>query len=396
MIEKLIYFINRPNRNTRDALFRKKTGYFVSITGIIFNILLSAAKLTIGIFVHSIAIMADAVNNIFDTISSVITLLGFKLSEKPADREHPYGHGRLEYISGLVISIIVIIIGLQFIKSSFLRILHPDIVKFDLVSFIIMLLSILVKVFITFLNKGAGEMIDSKAMKATSIDSLGDVFTTMVVIVPMISSLFTTVQVDGYFGILVSLMIIKNGIEMIKETIGPILGEEPDRELVELIHKDLESEPLIKNVHDFHAHNYGPDNVYISFDVEMPAHLTIEEAHSVIDTWERILEDKYKITIIIHVDPYMAEDECSELYKKLENAVKNDKNVVALHDFRVVNSKSAKDILLLDLVLNDMQGKDKETLADEMCKRFESEVSDDYDYRLRIVPNFTNIGDDLK
>ena len=396
MIEKLIYFINRPNRNTRDALFRKKTGYFVSITGIIFNILLSAAKLTIGIFVHSIAIMADAVNNIFDTISSVITLLGFKLSEKPADREHPYGHGRLEYISGLVISIIVIIIGLQFIKSSFLRILHPDIVKFDLASFIIMLLSILVKVFITFLNKGAGEMIDSKAMKATSIDSLGDVFTTMVVIVPMISSLFTTVQVDGYFGILVSLMIIKNGIEMIKETIGPILGEEPDRELVELIHKDLESEPLIKNVHDFHAHNYGPDNVYISFDVEMPAHLTIEEAHSVIDTWERILEDKYMVTIIIHVDPYMAEDECSELYKKLENAVKNDKNVVALHDFRVVNSKSAKDILLLDLVLNDMQGKDKQTLADEMCKRFESEVSDDYDYRLRIVPNFTNIGDDLK
>ena len=396
MIEKLIYFINRPNRNTRDALFRKKTGYFVSITGIIFNILLSAAKLTIGIFVHSIAIMADAVNNIFDTISSVITLLGFKLSEKPADREHPYGHGRLEYISGLVISIIVIIIGLQFIKSSFLRILHPDIVKFDLASFIIMLLSIFVKVFITFLNKGAGEMIDSKAMKATSIDSLGDVFTTMVVIVPMISSLFTTVQVDGYFGILVSLMIIKNGIEMIKETIGPIIGEEPDSELVELIHKDLESEPLIKNLHDFHAHNYGPDNVYISFDVEMPAHLTIEEAHSVIDTWERILEDKYKITIIIHVDPYMAEDECSELYKKLENAVKNDKNVVALHDFRVVNSKSGKDLLLLDLVLNDMQGKDKEALADEMRKRFESEVSDEYDYRLRIVPNFTNIGDDLK
>lgn len=394
MIEKLIYFINRPNRNTRDPLFRKKTGYFVSITGIIFNILLSVSKVIIGLFVHSIAIMADAVNNIFDTISSVVTLLGFKLSEKPADREHPYGHGRIEYISGLLISIIVIIIGLQFIKSSVLRILNPDVVKFDKLSFIIMILSILVKVFITILNKKAGKMIDSKAMKATSIDSLGDVFTTIVVIVPMISSLFIDVQIDGYFGVLVSLMIIKNGIEMIKETIGPILGEEPDKDLIEKIYKDLEAEPLIKNVHDFHAHNYGPDNVYISLDVEMPAHLTIEEAHNVIDSWERTLEEKYNITIIIHVDPYMEEDECTEIYRKIERAVEDDANVVALHDFRVVSSKSGKDLLLLDLVLNDMHGKDKEALAEAMKERFERDVSSEYDYRLRIIPNFTNIGDE--
>lgn len=394
MIEKLIYFINRPNKNTRDPLFRKKTGYFVSITGIIFNILLSVAKVIIGLFVHSIAIMADAVNNIFDTISSVVTLLGFKLSEKPADREHPYGHGRIEYISGLLISIIVIIIGLQFIKSSVLRILNPDVVKFDKFSFIIMILSILVKVFITILNKKAGEMIDSKAMKATRIDSLGDVFTTIVVIVPMISSLFTDVQIDGYFGVLVSLMIIKNGIEMIKETIGPILGEEPDKDLIEKIYKDLEAEPLIKNVHDFHAHNYGPDNVYISLDVEMPAHLTIEEAHNVIDSWERTLEEKYNINIIIHVDPYMEEDERTELYKKLGESVRDDKNVVALHDFRVLNGNCGKDIVLLDIVLNDMHGKDKEALAEEMKERFERDVSSEYDYRLRIIPNFTNIGDE--
>lgn len=394
MIEKLIYFINRPNKNTRDPLFRKKTGYFVSITGIIFNILLSVAKVIIGLFVHSIAIMADAVNNIFDTISSVVTLLGFKLSEKPADREHPYGHGRIEYISGLLISIIVIIIGLQFIKSSVMRILNPDVVKFDKLSFIIMILSILVKVFITILNKKACEMIDSKAMKATSIDSLGDVFTTIVVIVPMISSLFTDVQIDGYFGVLVSLMIIKNGIEMIKETIGPILGEEPDKDLIEKIYKDLEAEPLIKNVHDFHAHNYGPDNVYISLDVEMPAHLTIEEAHNVIDSWERTLEEKYNINIIIHVDPYMEEDECTELYKKLGESVREDKNVVALHDFRVLNGNCGKDIVLLDIVLNDMHGKDKEALAEAMKERFERDVSSEYDYRLRIIPNFTNIGDE--
>lgn len=394
MIEKLIYFINRPNRNTRDPLFRKKTGYFVSITGIIFNILLSVSKVIIGLFVHSIAIMADAVNNIFDTISSVVTLLGFKLSEKPADREHPYGHGRIEYISGLLISIIVIIIGLQFIKSSVLRILNPDVVKFDKLSFIIMILSILVKVFITILNKKAGKMIDSKAMKATSIDSLGDVFTTIVVIVPMISSLFIDVQIDGYFGVLVSLMIIKNGIEMIKETIGPILGEEPDKDLIEKIYKDLEAEPLIKNVHDFHAHNYGPDNVYISLDVEMPAHLTIEQAHNVIDSWERTLEEKYNINIIIHVDPYMEEDECTELYKKLVECVRNDKNVVALHDFRVLNGNCGKDIVLLDIVLNDMHGKDKEALAEAMKERFERDVSSEYDYRLRIIPNFTNIGDE--
>lgn len=394
MIEKLIYFINRPNTNTRDPLFRKKTGYFVSITGIIFNILLSVSKVIIGLFVHSIAIMADAVNNIFDTISSVVTLLGFKLSEKPADREHPYGHGRIEYISGLLISIIVIIIGLQFIKSSVMRILNPDVVKFDKLSFIIMILSILVKVFITILNKKAGKMIDSKAMKATSIDSLGDVFTTMVVIVPMISSLFTDVQIDGYFGVLVSLMIIKNGIEMIKETIGPILGEEPDKDLIEKIYKDLEAEPLIKNVHDFHAHNYGPDNVYISLDVEMPAHLTIEQAHNVIDSWERTLEEKYNINIIIHVDPYMEEDECTELYKKLVASVRDDKNVVALHDFRVLNGNCGKDKVLLDIVLNDMHGKDKEALAEAMKERFERDVSSEYDYRLRIIPNFTNIGDE--
>ena len=237
-------------------------------------------------------------------------------------------------------------------------------------------------------------MIDSKAMKATSIDSLGDVFTTMVVIVPMISSLFTDVQIDGYFGVLVSLMIIKNGIEMIKETIGPILGEEPDKDLIEKIYKDLEAEPLIKNVHDFHAHNYGPDNVYISLDVEMPAHLTIEEAHNVIDSWERTLEEKYNINIIIHVDPYMEEDECTELYKKLVASVRDDKNVVALHDFRVLNGNCGKDIVLLDIVLNDMHGKDKEALAEAMKERFERDVSSEYDYRLRIIPNFTNIGDE--
>ena len=237
-------------------------------------------------------------------------------------------------------------------------------------------------------------MIDSKAMKATSIDSLGDVFTTMVVIVPMISSLFTDVQIDGYFGVLVSLMIIKNGIEMIKETIGPILGEEPDKDLIEKIYKDLEAEPLIKNVHDFHAHNYGPDNLYISLDVEMPAHLTIEEAHNVIDSWERTLEEKYNINIIIHVDPYMEEDECTELYKKLGESVRDDKNVVALHDFRVLNGNCGKDIVLLDIVLNDMHGKDKEALAEAMKERFERDVSSEYDYRLRIIPNFTNIGDE--
>ena len=142
-------------------------------------------------------------------------------------------------------------------------------------------------------------------------------------------------------------MIIKNGIEMIKETIGPILGEEPDKDLIEKIYKDLEAEPLIKNVHDFHAHNYGPDNVYISLDVEMPAHLTIEEAHNVIDSWERTLEEKYNINIIIHVDPYMEEDERTELYKKLGESVRDDKNVVALHDFRVLNGNCGKDIVLL-------------------------------------------------
>lgn len=394
MIEKLIYYINRPNTNTRDALFRKNTGYFVSITGIIFNILLSVAKVLIGIFVHSIAIMADAVNNIFDTISSIVTLLGFKLSEKPADREHPYGHGRIEYISGLLISIIVIIIGMQFIKSSIMRILNPQVVNFDKISFIIMLLSILVKVFITILNKKAGNLIDSKAMKATSIDSLGDVFTTIVVIVPMISSLFTNVQIDGYFGVLVSLMIIKNGIEMIKETVGPILGEEPDKELIEKIYSELKAEPLIKNVHDYHAHNYGPDSVYISLDVEMPSHLSIEQAHNVVDMWERILEEKYNINLIIHVDPYMEEDECTDIYRQIEAVVKRDKNIVALHDFRIVKGEGQKELLLLDIVLNDMKGKDKETIAEDIKKLFQREVSDNYDYRLRIIPNFTDIGDE--
>ena len=181
---------------------------------------------------------------------------------------------------------------------------------------------------------------------------------------------------------------------MIKETIGPILGEEPDKDLIEKIYKDLEAEPLIKNVHDFHAHNYGPDNVYISLDVEMPAHLTIEEAHNVIDSWERTLEEKYNINIIIHVDPYMEEDECTELYKKLVECIRDDKNVVALHDFRVLNGNCGKDIVLLDIVLNDMHGKDKEALAEAMKERFERDVSSEYDYRLRIIPNFTNIGDE--
>lgn len=226
-------------KNTKDEKVRTAYAYLGGIIGIIVNVILFTIKLSVGIISKSIAVTADAFNNLSDAASSVITIVGFKLANKPADQEHPFGHGRIEYLSALIVSFMVMLVGFQFIKSSFDRIINPSYVKFELIPFILILISILGKIWLSKFNKFIGKAINSGALEASSLDALGDVFTSSCVAFSLLISKWTTLPIDGYIGILVALFILYSGFSLTKNTLNPLLGEAPDPELVENIKKEF-------------------------------------------------------------------------------------------------------------------------------------------------------------
>lgn len=235
MFANLILNKKLKGRDIKDPSIRREIGEFTGWVGIGLNLFMAVSKIFIGFLISSIAVMADGVNNSFDTASSIATIIGYRLAGKPADKEHPYGHGRIEYITGVVVSIFVILIGVQFIRASYERVVNPTFVTFDYVSLGLLLFSIILKLWFSHFNKVVGTKIDSKTLLATAYDSMGDVITTIVVIIPMVSGLFTDYQIDGYIGILVSLMIIYNGIKLLKDTINPLIGNPPDQEVIDEI-----------------------------------------------------------------------------------------------------------------------------------------------------------------
>lgn len=287
MLSKLlvIKFV-KDYKNINHKEVRDSYGYLASIIGILTNIFLFIIKISVGLISHSIAVTADAFNNLSDAASSIITFLGFKLASKPADKEHPFGHGRIEYISGLIVSFIVLLVGLQFIKSSFDRIKNPSIVKFQWIPFLLILFSIVIKLWLSRFNKYIGDTINSGALKASSLDALSDVVTSSSVALSLLLAKWVSFPIDGYFGILVSLFIIYSGISLIKETLDPLLGEAPDKELVSEIIEMVMSYELIMGVHDLIVHNYGPGRCMASIHAEVPSNESIVKIHEVIDKAE--------------------------------------------------------------------------------------------------------------
>ena len=261
----------KDNENIENEDVRNKYGYLAGMVGIIANFILFGVKLSVGLLTSSIAIMADAFNNLSDMASSVITIVGFKLASIPPDKEHPFGHGRLEYISALIVAFMVMLVGIQFVKSSIDRILNPVPITFEIIPFILLFISILVKVWLSRFNKFMGSKINSSALKAASVDAMGDVFTSSTVLISFLAAKFTSIPIDGYAGIIVSVAILYAGYSLVKETISPLLGEAPDPELVQGISQAILSYEHIQGVHDLIIHNYGVGKSIASVHAEIPA-----------------------------------------------------------------------------------------------------------------------------
>ena len=335
-----------------DEDLRNSYGVLGGTVGIFINSTLFLIKLLVGLATSSIAIMADAFNNLSDAASSIITILGFKLASKPADREHPFGHGRIEYLSALIVAFMVMLVGIQFVKSSFSKIINPEVITFELIPFLLLLISILLKVWLSGFNKFIGEKINSSALKAASVDALGDVFTSSCVAISFLASKFTSFPIDGYIGMLVALFIVYSGFSLVKDTLNPLLGESPDPELVKSIEDMVKSYDNILGTHDLIIHNYGPGKCMASIHAEIPADMNIVQIHEIIDKAEREISSKLKIYLVIHIDPVCAmDDEAKSAYELLMNIVNDCDYTKSVHDFRVVGDNETKN-LIFDIVIN--------------------------------------------
>ena len=351
------YIIRRITRNGNDIKSEKvrvKVGYISGLVGIIINTLLFAVKLFVGMISGSVAIMADSFNNLSDASSCVITIVGFKLSSMPADKEHPFGHGRLEYISALIVAFMVMVVGLQFVKTSFERIFNPSDVTFEMIPFLLLLISILFKVFLALFNGSLGKKIESSALKASAFDSIGDVITTAVVALSFLASRFTKVPIDGYIGLVVSLIILYSSFSLIKETLNPLIGEAPDEKLVTGISEGVMAFDHIIGVHDLMIHNYGPGKIMASIHAEVPANLDLITVHEVIDDAEKELSNKFNIILVIHMDPVSLDNkEINEARAELEKIIKYNPLIESMHDFRMVGKGEHKNLIFDVVVYND-------------------------------------------
>ena len=347
-------------------------------------------KFFVGMFVGSIAISADAFNNLSDAGSSIITIIEFKIANKPADAEHPLGHGRIEYLSALIVAFLVMLVEVQLIKSSIERIFNPTVVTFELIPFILLLISIGFKVWLSTFNKYIGNKINSSALKAAAADSLGYVFTSSTVVISFLISKFTTFPIDGYIGVFVALAILYAGFGLVKETLNPLLGEAPDPGLVNDICEKVLSYPLISGVHDLIVHNYGPGRIIASLHAEIPSDIDIMEIHNTIDMAEREVSRDLNIHLVIHMNPiYVITDEIKETWDYVEKVLRRYPEIKSMHDFRIVGEGNVKN-LIFDIVVSPSisgQKKEKEKLLKDIKEAIYSEhpqyncvITVDYDF----------------
>lgn len=324
-------------RNYQDKYVRQQYGILCGIAGIFLNVFLFAGKLFVGWLSHSIAIMADAFNNLSDAGSSLILLFGFRLSGQKPDPEHPFGHGRLEYVSGLIVSVIIMVMAVELMKSSGQKILHPEEVVWHTWTLVVLVISILVKLYMFTYNRSYGNKIASAAMGATALDSISDAVATFVVLVSTVVSHFTGLQIDGVCGMLVGIFILYAGISAAKDTINPLLGQPAEDCFVERVHEIVLSRKEILGMHDLVVHNYGPGRTMLSLHAEVPVDGSLVELHEVIDEVEHQISDELGCTAVIHMDPiWVKDEETQKMKKEMEADLKLIDPSLALHDFRMV------------------------------------------------------------
>ena len=353
MTEFLVNKFIKDSANIESTEVRTRYGMLASVVGIFCNVLLFSVKLAIGLILSSLAVTADAFNNLSDAASSIISFVGVKMAGKPADAEHPFGHGRIEYIAALIVSFLVIEVGFTFFKSSISKIMHPEEITFDPVPFIILILSILVKLWMAFFNNKLGKRIDSKVMLATAAESLGDVITTSATVISIVICHFTSINVDAIAGLIVSGIVIWSGVSIAKDTLEPLIGQRVPSELYQKITDMVESYEGIVGAHDLIVHNYGPNRSMATIHAEVPNDVSIEASHEIIDRIERDAKKELNILLVIHMDPVeMRDEEVLELRDKTSHIVHALDPELHFHDFRVLKENEQKN-LIFDLVVPD-------------------------------------------
>lgn len=351
MTEFLIRRFVRNYDQVQDVEVRTRYGALAGMVGICCNILLFIAKLATGIFANSISVMADAFNNLSDAASSIIGIVGVKMAEKPADEEHPFGHGRIEYISAFIVAFLVIEVGFSLFKTSFGKIRNPEPMVFQWLSVGILVLSVGVKLWMGIFNRKLGKRIDSKVMMATAADSLGDVAATTATIVSMLIFGIFNVNVDGIVGLAVSVVVMIAGVNIAKDTLAPLIGEAIDPEVYREITQFVESYDGIVGSHDLIVHNYGPGRSMASIHAEVPSDVDIETSHEIIDRVERDAVRKLHLFLVIHMDPIETKNAKVDNYRKIAGEVLDQVDSrLSLHDFRIVDGKEQVN-LIFDLVV---------------------------------------------
>lgn len=332
-------------KNVKEPKVAEKYGLLAGIVGILLNALLFVIKLLIAIISGSVSIISDAFNNLSDASSSIITLVGFKMSSKPADKEHPFGHQRIEYICAFIISAIILFIGVELAISSIEKIINPTEVGFSYVMLIILTLTIFIKLWMGLFYRKTAKRINSLTLKASYKDSINDVLATSVVIGGLLFGKLFGLNLDGYLGMLVSVYILISGVSIIKETINNLIGGTPDKELIDNVINEINKEENILGVHDVLYHSYGLGKVYMSLHAEMDSTFSLIKAHDLIDGLEKKLNKMYNIELVIHIDPVLLNDELLQrINSKLKAIIKNISDKLSYHELKIVNKKKQTNI----------------------------------------------------
>ncbi len=338
MTKLLIKLFVKDSRNVSDPAVRQRYAMLAGITGIVLNLLLFAGKLTTGILAASVAVIADAFNNVSDAGSSVITIIGFRLAGKHEDKEHPLGHGRLEYVSAFIVDMLIILVGAELLKSSVEKIISPSLPAVSTATIVLLVVAVLVKLWLFFFYRKIGNLIDSAAVKSTSIDSISDTVATSLVLISTLVARFANVGIDGWAGILVAGFILFTGIKAAKETIDLLLGTPPEPAFIQELKDFVKNYPEVVGVHDLMVHDYGPGRKIISFHAEVPSDSDINYAHDVIDCIERDMHEKFGCIVTIHLDPIVTGNkEVDEMRRLAEETAKEVDSSFTIHDFRMTS-----------------------------------------------------------
>ena len=351
MFDKLVHKYIKDYENTKDPVVQEKYGTLCSILSIICNAIMVVFKLGFGFLINSTAIIADGFNNFSDVGSNLATLFGFKLSNKHPDADHPYGHGRIEYIVGMIISFLIFFVGFSTLKESITKCIHPVHVEFNYAVVVVLIVAILLKLWMSHFNKKTSVLIDSISLNAAAQDSLNDVLVTLATLFSLLFTLVSDFSIDGIVGAFVSLLVIKSGYEIFKSTMDLLLGTAPDKELIAEITEFVNSYDIVLGIHDLMIHDYGPSRRYMTFHVEVDSQGDIMETHDQIDVIEKDILDKFNILTTIHMDPIDANDEKTMRLKEMvDKVVKQINDQYTIHDFRIVSGPTHTN-LIFDVVL---------------------------------------------